>query len=32
MSNAGSQLLLSSDALFFHNLRVGQEVLVWPSL
>jgi hypothetical protein len=31
-SNAGPQLLLSSDALFFHNLRVGQEVLVWPSL
>jgi len=32
MSNAGPQLLLSSDALFFYNLRVGQEVLVWPSL
>jgi hypothetical protein len=32
MSNAGPQLLLSSDALFFHNLRVGQKVLVWPSL
>lgn len=32
MSNVGAQLLLSSDALFFHNLRVGQEVLVWPSL
>ncbi len=31
-SNAGPQLLLSSDALFFYNLRVGQEVLVWPSL
>ncbi len=31
-TNAGPQLLLSSDALFFHNLRVGQEVLVWPSL
>lgn len=31
-SNAGPQLLLSSDALFFHNLRVGQEVLVWPAL
>jgi hypothetical protein len=31
-SNAGPQLLLSSDALFFHNLRVGQEVLVWPYL
>ncbi len=31
-SNLGPQLLLSSDALFFHNLRVGQEVLVWPAL
>ncbi|GIW33260.1 DUF4388 domain-containing protein [Meiothermus sp.] len=31
-SNTGPQLLLSSDALFFYNLRVGQEVLVWPSL
>lgn len=31
-SSAGPQLLLSSDALFFYNLRVGQEVLVWPSL
>lgn len=32
MSNIGAQLLLSADALFFHNLRVGQEVLVWPAL
>lgn len=32
MSNIGAQLLLSSDTLFFHNLRVGQEVLVWPAL
>jgi len=31
-SNAGPQLLLSSDVLFFHNLRVGQEVLAWPAL
>ncbi|MCX7740680.1 MAG: DUF4388 domain-containing protein [Meiothermus sp.] len=30
--NLGPRLLLSSDALFFYNLRVGQEVLVWPSL
>lgn len=31
-SSVGPRLLLSSDALFFYNLRVGQEVLVWPSL
>lgn len=31
-SSAGPQLLLSSDALFFHNLQLGQEVLVWPAL
>ncbi len=31
-SNLGPQLFLSPEALLFHNLRVGQEVLVWPAL
>jgi len=32
MGNAGSRLLFSADAIFFFNLSVGQEVLVWPAL
>jgi hypothetical protein len=31
-SGAGAQFLVSSDTLFFHDLHVGQEVLVWPAL
>ena len=29
---AGARLLLSAEMLFFHNLSVGEEVLVWPAL
>lgn len=29
---AGAQLLLPAEMLFFHNLSVGEEVLVWPAL
>jgi hypothetical protein len=32
MGDAGARLLISADALFFFNLSVGQEVLVWPAL
>lgn len=31
-AGAGAGLLLSTDLLFFYNLRVGEEVLAWPAL
>ncbi|MBF6596524.1 MAG: hypothetical protein IVW51_19025, partial [Thermaceae bacterium] len=31
-SSTGARLLLSAELLFFHNLSVGEEVLVWPAL
>ncbi|MCL5964444.1 MAG: DUF4388 domain-containing protein [Deinococcus sp.] len=32
VARAGVFLYLSAEALLFHNLHVGQEVLVWPAL
>lgn len=32
MGNAGARLMVSADAVFFYNLNVGQDVLVWPAL
>ncbi|GEM86537.1 DUF4388 domain-containing protein [Meiothermus granaticius] len=31
-AGAEARLLLPTDLLFFYNLRVGEEVLVWPAL
>lgn len=32
LAGAGARLMISADALFFYNLNVGEEVLVWPGL